>query len=123
MLFKVNGRRVFLDHNLKQYQLDGGIGGTTVRGTRARVWIMSFSKLGRQTWSRSIRFDLKTAREFHAAFGEAIVEAERQERLLNENAEAFHLATSVIDYVGDRPKELSDAEVAAKAWDETGGLR
>lgn len=107
MLFKVDGRRVFLDHNQKQYQLDGGVGGTTVRGTRARVWIMSFNKFGRQTWSRSIRFDLKTAREFHAAFGEAIRDAEETEARWNEHVEAFSRATSVQDYVGDRYRNES----------------
>lgn len=107
MLFKVDGRRVFLDHNQKQYQLDGGIGGTAIRGTRARVWIMSFSKLGRQTWSRSIRFDLKTAREFHVAFGQAIKDAEEMEARWNEHVEAFSRASLAQDFVGDRYRDES----------------
>lgn len=88
----------FMDHDLKQYEVDGGIG-MTVRGTRTRVWINAFNRRGQRTPSRSIRFDLHTAYEFYTAFGQALKDAECDAELFaielerSERSEGVHHGT------------------------------
>lgn len=78
------GQEFFLDQNLKQYRLEGGVGHMTVNGTKARVWIKAANRSGHDTISRWIRLDLHTAREFHKAFDQALRQAEKELVLLNE---------------------------------------
>jgi len=75
-LFGDGDRDVFFDHNSRPYVLDGGVGATRVRGTQARVWIKAHNKNGDYLMTRSLRFDLHTARELHAALGKAIDQAQ-----------------------------------------------
>lgn len=70
------------DHEGRTYAIEGGMG-TEVNGTRARIWIKCFSRSGGWLPSRSIRLDVKTAREFHAALGRAIERAETELAMYN----------------------------------------
>lgn len=67
---------MFLDYRGRQYTLDGGIGATNFRGTRARVWVWAHNIDGQRLMTRSARFDLKTAKEFRAELDRAIAAAE-----------------------------------------------
>jgi hypothetical protein len=75
-LFGKGDQDVFFDHNLRPHTVEGGVGGTSVRGTYARVWIKGYSKAGDWLTTRSLRFDLHTARELHTALGKAIEQAQ-----------------------------------------------
>lgn len=95
----------FRDHLGKQYDVEGSVGTTTIRGTKARVWIRAYGRHGHLTLSRWIRFDLKTAREFYVAFGDAIQQAEREERLYLENLHSMRESVTLSFVEDDETRE------------------
>lgn len=66
------------DSDGRTYAIEGDFGAHEARGTAARVVIKCFSRTGGWLPSRSIRFDIHTAKEFHTALGKAIERAETE---------------------------------------------